>query len=201
MAFVAKEDQPRDGRRIPTAVLAKGMELLLFRRKRPDEDFYHIPGHFGAVGRGANTYIGGDLEAERSEARVACKVMADPQRALKSKSEDDRMLAADMLATRYRTHPIGMPPGKAVREEVGRKRAGRSWTACSCWPGGRRGTSTRPCTANLSKADGFEGLFAAEKARDWVRASAGTYRIKRFVPGKDWIRDRVGRSPPGRRPG
>lgn len=186
VAFVAKEDQPRDGRRIPTAVLAKDMELLLFLRKRPDEDFYRISGHFGTVGRGANPHIGGDLEAELSETRVACKIMADPQRTLKSMSDDDRMLAAYVLATRYRTHPIGVPLGKAVQEEEGAEESRAIMDGLLLLAERQPGNFyTTVYGMNPSKTDGFEGPFTAEKVKDWVRANAGTYRIKRLVPSRN----------------
>jgi hypothetical protein len=186
VAFVPAEDQPNDGLRIPTAVLEKDDEVLLFLGKRADEGFYRINGYFGAVGQeGNNRYLDRKLDGALKEAKAACKIMADTAKALKSKDETERMTAAWMLVTRYRAHPIDVIPGKGAEEVVGadesraimeglltlaEKRAGDFYSAVY--------------SLNLTKEDGFEKPLTPENMKQWVKDNVKTYRIKKIVPAK-----------------
>ncbi len=51
VAFTSKEDQPNDGYRIPTPVLEKGNDVLLFLIRRKNQDCYFLRGHFSAIGK------------------------------------------------------------------------------------------------------------------------------------------------------
>ena len=187
IVFVGAEDQPTDGLNIPTPVLDKGNEILLFLRKRAGDDLHYIFSHFGAVGKTpTNPYLRGDLKAETDEARPLCKLMADPAKALTSAAEKDRMLAGWMLVTRYRTYPIDNGLGTLKAEEIP---AAESKLILENLPAlaATNGEAFRLAVANLNltKADGFDGAVygdgGTERAVRWLKDHAATYRLKKYV--------------------
>ncbi|MBP3960882.1 hypothetical protein J8F10_37145 [Gemmata sp. G18] len=179
VAFVPKEDQPSGKLKIGTPVLEKDEEVLLFLRKRSDEGFYRLGGHFGAVKKSNK------LDEAIKEAKAAGKILVDADKALKSKDQTERMTAAWLLTTRYRAYPADAVIGKTSEEPVGadesqaivegllalaEKNSDAFYTAAS--------------SLNLSREDGFGPNFTPDKAKAWLKDNAKTYRIKKIVPAK-----------------
>jgi hypothetical protein len=186
VAFVAKENQPVDGRRIPTAVLEKGQEVLMFLRHKQGENFYRIPGYFGVTGDGVNKYLRGNLAEEVPEAKAMCKIIANPQGALKSKDDTERMMAAYMLATRYRTHPIDAPLGKTKETEIGAEESRAIMDGLLLLAEKRAGNFySTAYNLNLTQVDGFGPAFTPEKAKAFIAENRDKYRIKMLVPAKE----------------
>jgi hypothetical protein len=190
VAFIGAEDQPKDGLKIPTPVLEKDNEVLLFLRKRTGDDRYYIFSHFGAVGKTpTNPYLRGDLKAETDEARPLCKLMADPAKALKSEAEKDRMLTAWMLLTRYRTYPADLGLGTLKEEAV--PAAESKLVLENLVPlAAANGDAFRSAVSilNLTKADGFDGSVhgegGAERTVRWLKDHTATYQLKKYVVEK-----------------
>jgi hypothetical protein len=190
VAFIGAEDQPKDGLKIPTPVLEKGNEVLLFLRKRTGDDRYYIFSHFGAVGKTpTNPYLHYDLKETTDEARPPCKLMADPAKALKSEAEKDRMLTAWMLLTRYRTYPADLGLGTLKQEPV--PAAESKLVLENLVPlatANREAFLSAMYGLNLTKADGFDGAVYAEggseKAVRWLKDHAATYQLKKYVVEK-----------------
>lgn len=183
VAFVPKEDQPKDGLRIPTPVLEKGNEVILFLRKRSDEGFYRINGHFGAVGKEAtNPYLRDDFEKVLKEAKPACKIVSDGAKALKSKDEGERMTAAWLLVLRYRRQPADVPYGKAAEEEIGAEESEAIVEGLLLLAKKNRDAFYQAAySLNLAKEEGFGQQFTPEKAAEWLKEHAKTYRVKKLV--------------------
>jgi hypothetical protein len=119
VVFVGKEDQPNDGLLIPTPVLEKENDVLLFLKKRADEDFYQMPGWHGAVGMNRTfIYQTEKVEDAFHEAEDACKIMADLPKYLKSNDDKERMTAAWMQFSRYRSCTPMRTGEKLIEKEI-----------------------------------------------------------------------------------
>lgn len=183
VAFVGQDDQPVDGLNIPTPVLEKGNEVVLFLRHRQADPFYHLDGHFGAVGKKPTSpLLRVELKEVLAEARVASKIMADPLKALKSDHENDRMLASWLLMTRYRT----WSHDRAVEELIDASESKLILENLPLLaPKHYEAFGHALVTLDLTEADGFKGPVWTDdgKARaiKWVKDHAATYRIKKLV--------------------
>jgi hypothetical protein len=190
VGFVGAEDQPDTGQTIHTPVLEKGNEVILFLRKRTGNDFYHMDGHFGAAGKAPkHRYLAFDFKEVADEARPLCRLLADPMKGLKSADEKDRARTAWMLVTRYRAYPADNGLGTLKEESIP---AAESKLILENLPLLEKinGHDFRHAVSELrlQKEDGFEKPVYAdggtEAAVNWLKAQAGTYRIKKYVVEK-----------------
>ncbi len=179
VAFVPKEDQPNDGLKIGTPVLAKDEEVLLFLRKRSDEGFYRLGGYFGAVKK-ANKF-----DDSIKEAKAAAKILADADKVLKSKDQTERMTAAWLVTTRHRRHPADVVVGKTSEEPIGADESQAIIEGLLVLA--EKNSDAFYMTAhslNLTREEGFGPNFTPDKAKVWLKDNAKTYRIKKVVPVK-----------------
>jgi hypothetical protein len=174
-------------RRYPQANLTLNQEACLFLTKHPAGDFYVLPAYHDAINKAGNRAF----DKEVAEARHCAKLLADPKAGLASPNKDDRALTAVMLVTRYRTprYYAGKPPKEepipaAQSKAILRALAGADWTIRNP----RQAQGSPQAVFNrlgLTEKDGWvpprdAGRYA-ETAKQWLKAHADTYRIRRFV--------------------
>ncbi len=157
--------------------LARGQEACLLLTVHPSGKFHQI-------------LFDGILDRNQAaEVKKTARLLADPMAGLKAKSRDDRALMAALLVHRYRNpqaggkqEPIGAEESKLILEAL----AGADWGQA---PGRDYRLSPQSSFQMLGlqpadgwQAVGFQQLEAA--ARQWLKANAGKYRIKRYVAEK-----------------
>ncbi len=100
-----------NGRELPKQI-ADGQTALFFIEKNDREKCYLAPQHYHVVTTNRPNYETFVAETREEIARWGdqkMKIMKDPQAGLRAMSFDERMFAATVLITRYRT-PVGKPP-------------------------------------------------------------------------------------------
>jgi hypothetical protein len=177
----------RPGRRYPQANLALNQEACLFLTKHPAGDFYVLPAYFDVLNKSGNPAF----EKEVAEARHCAKLLADPKAGLASPNKDDRALTAVMLVARYRTqrYYAGKPPKEepvpaAQSKAILLALADADWTIRNP----RQAQGSPQAVFNrlgLTEKDGWvpprdAGRYA-EVAKQWLKAHADTYRVRRLV--------------------
>lgn len=180
---------PIGGGRFNMPTLAKDQEVLLILTRHPSKkDVYVLANYYDVVPKKDNPNFKKELE----EARKAVKVLTDPRAALKAKSADDRLLAAAMLITRYKT-----PAGRnAKTEAVPAEESKQILTilAEAEWenkPGARRDWQMSPQglfgRLGVTAKDGWvpprdETYLKAQ--RQWVKDNAEKFKMTRYVRDK-----------------
>jgi hypothetical protein len=167
--------------------LQAGQEGLFVLTKKAKEGF-HVLG--GPVGYFVASAKNPDFDKEVRLAKVAARIMDNPQAALKSKDAEERLLAAAMLIGDYRTFR-GQPKQEAI--DAAESKLIMQVLADSDWQARMDFSSLRPSPSQLfqqlgvTAKDGFMppagGNYQAA-AEAWVRANAATYRIQRLIPGE-----------------
>lgn len=188
---------PRPGRPAGMA-LAKDQEALLFLKKHEAEEFYIGAEFFSVVNKQGNA----TFAAEVADAERAVKILADPIASLKSKDQDERLLAAFLQLNKYRMQRTGnekqQPIDAAESKLILTAIAEADWNQNQpnkpqSW------YMTRPQNLfyqlNLTPADGWtqpqpnkqnpqnfqNELQAAMKK--WLTDNADKFVIKRFIDG------------------
>lgn len=162
-----------------SSYLEKGGSALLFLHKPREGDHYVLDRYQGAVDKESGTAYDDAL----AEAKVACRALADPIKALKSDKADDRMTAAWTLVTKHRTYPttkeidhepIDATESRLILENLpllADKDASTFAVAFNL--------------LNLSDKEGWTGSAwddaGRERAKTWLKDHASTYRIKRLM--------------------
>ncbi len=174
------------GRRGPAVEV--GQEGLFMISKHSDGKFYQAPnyGYFVPM-------IQKDFDKEVKTAKQVVAIMADAKTALQSKDADERLLAASIQISMYRTQkapfpnreePISAEESKLILNAI----ASAKW-------GPVRFGDTNPqqlfFQLGVSQKDGFEQprkITSPDDMRNaiqgWIRNHAD-YRIKRFVSGPE----------------
>jgi hypothetical protein len=164
--------------------LEPGQEGLFILKKIGNQDIYTIG---GVVGYYINHDKNKDFDKEVQAARASAKAMDNPQAALKSRDAEERLLAASILITKYRTNrgpnvklePIDAEESKQIMQAL----ADADWTNLDF-------RSVRPNPTQLfqklgvTAKDGFMVVGGANfqtAAQTWVRENAQKFRIQRFV--------------------
>jgi hypothetical protein len=174
-------------RRYPQANLTLNQEACLFLTKHPDGDFYVLPAYYDILNKAGNPAF----EKEVEEVRRCAKLLAGPKAGLASANKDDRALTAVMLVTRYRTqrYYAGKPPKEEPIDAAQSKAillalADADWTIRNP----RQAQGSPQAVFNrlgLTEKDGWvppkNADRWAEVAKQWLKAHADTYRIRRFV--------------------
>jgi hypothetical protein len=172
----------------PPFVPAVGQEGCVFLTKHGEADFYLAPSPLNFLAKG-----NANFEKDLALVKRCAKILEEPDAALKSKNAEDRFLAAAMLVARYRTPraanaktaPIEAAQSKLILQAL----ADADWTPKTDF------TQLSPLMVlhrlPLTKQDGWmppssqDAKAYAAYAQRWLRDHADTYRIQRFVAGKD----------------
>lgn len=184
---------PADGprirpiRRFPQTNLAVGQEAIFFLKKHHEKDFYVAPMFYDVVNKEGNAAFDKDIALLKKSA----KILKNPDESLKSKDADERLLAAGLLVSTYRT-PQGT--GKQTLESIDAAQsklilqalANADWSK----QGGRGEITPMSVfgSLGLTPEDGWKPApfknyqveFPAA-ARKWLQDNADKYRVKRFV--------------------
>ena len=180
------------------AKLEKDQEVLLFLNPHHTGEFQIMEAYFDVVDKKADTYDK-DLEAAKKYA----KILADPVTGLQSKDATERITAAAMLISKYRTPRPSTKEPKEEPIEAGLSKlilntlADADWTPAK--PGGPIGNNQlMPLNLffrlNLTDKDGWkppmDGNKFAEAAQQWMKDNKDKYVLKRFVTEKDDKKDK-----------
>ncbi|HEV2950425.1 MAG TPA: hypothetical protein VGX70_23800 [Gemmataceae bacterium] len=180
------------------AKLEKDEEVLLFLTPHNSGEFQVMEAYFDVVDKKADTYEK-DLEAAKKYA----KLLAEPEKGLKSKDTIERLTTAAMLIAKYRSP---RPSAKEPKEEpidggtsklILNALADADWTPAK--PGGLAvNNQLMPLNLffrlNLTDKDGWkppmDGNKFAEAAQQWIKDNKDKYVLKRFVVEKDEKKDK-----------
>jgi hypothetical protein len=169
---------------------AVGQEGCFFVRKHPDERFHVLMGWWDFLDKAKTK----DFDRDLALVKRCAKLLADPDAGLRAKDAEDRLLTAGMLIFRYRTAQYvyrGDPKTEPIDAEQSRLilsvLAEGEWTEKDVRdPMGRLRLFSR---LDLTDMEGWKSppsvKEAAEAARQWLRANAATFRIRRYVPEED----------------
>jgi hypothetical protein len=181
-------EEPKGGVRISGArpvQLAVGQDGLFILARQAKHDFYTVGGVFGYY---INSTKNDGFAQEVQAAKLAVKLMEDPQAALKAKDAEERLTAAAILIAKYRTYrgpksrlePIDAKLSKQIMQVL----ADADWKA----PMNHASVRVHPMQLfqrlGVTATDGFRpapGASYQAAAQAWVRENAGKYRIQRFA--------------------
>jgi hypothetical protein len=171
------------GRRGPQ--LTTGQEGLFVISMHPDGKFYQAP-NFGAFVAAANKTFDTDVKL----AKRVVTVMANTKTALESKDADERLMAAAILVSKYRTQKPPLP-NKEEPIDAAESKLILNAIATANWKPARLG-ETNPyqlfLQLRVTPADGWTAPKNVKTQDDlksavqtWIREKGDNYRIKRFV--------------------
>jgi hypothetical protein len=166
--------------RIPSlqvTTFTQGQELCLLLKKHPSEKFYVVVGNYDYnLNKKSPSYRNNEALIKR-----CAKLLAEPDKNLKSRVRADRVLTASMLVYRYR-NPVGTKEEEVDDDQsklIMKALAEADWK------------DLQPVFFKLgvNEKDGWKGPQAVRgriqtiemATRDWLKANAGKYRIKRYV--------------------
>lgn len=189
VGFIPYDGPPVGRPRMYLGQLRSGDEGILFLRKHPAADFYVAPYYYDLLLADWPNYA-----KEAKEVRQHAKQLEDAPAGLKSKDARQRFQSAALLILKYRTRG----PGKAATEELDAAESKLLLKALAeaDWAGAIKGEQPNPWTVfsqlGLTAKDGWKPPASAtgmqdyvNAAREWLRTNAETYRIRRFVSGKN----------------
>jgi hypothetical protein len=177
LAFI----RPSARRFAPHLDFKEGTESLFFLTKVHGSDYYRVVMYFDAEAASP---------ACLKVAREAGKLLDSPRKALESKNAAERAQVAGLLITRYRSQPLADP--KKIKQEpisaaesrlILQGLAEGDWKAPAYNQFSPRSLFLR---LGLTEKDGWKVKnFAAidVEAKQWLKANAGKYAIKRFTAG------------------
>jgi hypothetical protein len=173
-------------RRFPQTNLAIGQEAVFFLKKHHEKDFYVAPMFYDVVNKEGNAAFDKDVALLKKSARI----LKNPDESLKSKDAEERLLAAGLLVTSYRT-PQGTGKQKLEPIDAAQSKLILEAIAAGDWSKQGRGEITPMSvfgSLNLTPEDGWKpGPFKnypvefPAAAKKWLQDNAGKYRVKRFV--------------------
>jgi hypothetical protein len=163
-----------------------GQEGCFFLTKNPDGDFYTASGGLSFLNKNNPNF-----EKDLALIKRCCKILQEPDTALKAKNAEERFLAAGMLLAKYRTRrtsaaktePIDADQSKRILEAL----AAADWTPTNDF------MKLSPVMVlgrlPLTGKDGWmpprEPKAYADYAQKWLKEHAEIYRIEKFVTEKD----------------
>jgi hypothetical protein len=181
------------------AKLDKDQEVLLFLSPHHSGEFEIMPAYFDMVDKKTETY---DKDVEAAKKYV--KLLAEPEKGLKSKDAADRLETANMLVAKFRTptpsakQPKEEPIDADLSKQIMNVLADADWTPPKPVVGGPRGTfPVTPINVffrlGVTEKDGWKppqnGNKFNEYVETWVKENKDTYRIKKFVAEKEEKKD------------
>jgi hypothetical protein len=164
--------------------LQAGQEGLFLLTKQGKENFYTIG---GVVGYYINSDKNPGFEKEVQAAKAAAKAAENPQRSLKAKDTEERLLAAAIFIEKYRTfrpnakqEPIDAEASKQIMQTL----ADADWQAQVNFASLRPNPTQLFQRLGVTAKDGFvppKGGNYQDAIRMWLVRNADTYRIQRYV--------------------
>jgi hypothetical protein len=169
--------------RFPQLNLMVGQESLFFLRQVPAETYFITRMYFDVVPKSDTTAFKSDVEW----AKKSAKALQDPKASLQAKDAETRLLAASMLVSRYR-NPEGST-GKLEPVDADESKLILLALADADWSVNDFRAPLNPLQTwykiGAGPADGFnpppDFKQLGDAAKMWLKANAGTYRIKKFV--------------------
>lgn len=169
-------------------VFTSGQEGIFFLTRHHEEKFFVAPMFFDFIDK-KNTTFDSDLETIQRCARL----LEDPNKSLKAKSEEDRLFTVSMLLTRYNTPrsakakrvPIDAEQSRLILQAL----AEADWTPPKPRP-------NVPIFNQVTAQQLFYQLQAQAKdgwmppkdvrqfpaaAKEWLKANTDTFRVQRYV--------------------
>lgn len=172
--------------------LIKDQEGCFFLNPHPSGDFYTINMTCAPLDKTAEDY------AKQLELAKQCaKIIAEPVASLKAKKAADRLLAASILVSRYRSvrQPSSREPKQAPIPTEESKLILNALVEANWAENNPRAMQSPVMLFNLlglTAKDGFVhpkpapgenyGTLLQKAAKDWLRRHADTYRIRMYVP-------------------
>jgi hypothetical protein len=181
------------------AKLEKDQEVLLFLSPHHGGEFEIMSAYFDMVDKKTETY---DKDVEAAKKYV--KLIAEPEKGLKSKDAADRLDTVNMLVTKFRTpQPSAKPPKEEpidaeLSKQIMNVLADADWTPPKPGVGGPRGAfQVTPINVffrlGVTEKDGWkppqDGNKFNESIETWVKENKDKYRIKKFVAEKEEKKD------------
>jgi hypothetical protein len=169
-----------------------GQDGMFYLKKHHEQKFYTMVNPFGSFIPSENNP---NFNQEVEKARKTVKLLAEPVKGLKSANAEDRLLAAGLLITRYRTQEGPRVKTEAIPAEesklILKVLADADWN-----PQGGRFNQMNALNLfqqlGLTAKDGWNQpqpqpgqqnylQVLNDAARTWLRENQNTYRIQRFV--------------------
>jgi hypothetical protein len=169
----------------PPFQAAVGQEGCYFLTKSADNDFYTASGGLSFLNKNNPNF-----EKDLDLVKRCCKMLQEPDTALKAKNAEERFIAAAMLLAQYRTRksaaaktePIDAEQSKLILQAL----AGADWTPANDFM--KLSPSMVLGRLPLTAKDGWmpprDRKEYAEYAQKWLKDNAGTYRIEKFTTEK-----------------
>jgi hypothetical protein len=171
------------------AKLDKDQEVLLFLTPHHDAEFQVMQAYFDVVDKSADTYAK-DLEATKK----CVKLLAEPEKGLKSKDAQERLDTAALLIFKYRAYkpsdaqpkeePIDADMSKLIMNAL----ADGDWTPPKVGGPGANFQMTPQALffrLGVTEKDGWkppqDGTKFQEAVETWVKENKDKYRIKKLV--------------------
>lgn len=171
------------GRRGP--LLEVGQEGLFMISMHSDGNFYQAP-NFGYFVPTAQR----DFDAEVKTARRVVTILANPKQTLESKDADDRLMAASILISQYRTQKPPFPNNQEPIDAAESKLILNA-IATASWKPGKFGDPNPYqlfTQLGITAQDGWKAPQKIKSQDDlreavqaWIKSNGDGYRIKRFV--------------------
>src|SRR5262245_55126910 len=166
-----------------------GQEACFFLSKNFEGDFHVLTMYFDVIDKKTTTF-----DKDVDMIKRCSKLLDDPTAALKSKDAEERLIAASMLVTRYRTPKPGSQP-QPKTEPIGAEESKLILQALATADWSKREAITQLSPQmvinriGMTAKDGwtppqfkdYVKEFPAY-AQKWLREHQETYRIERFVP-------------------
>lgn len=167
---------------------AVGQEGLFLINMHPDGKFYHAP-NFGSFVASAQKTFDSDVKL----AKRVVAVMANTKQALESKDADERLMAASILVTKYRTARV--PGAKQEPIDAAESKLILNAIASANWKPARFGDPNPYqlfTQLGVTAQDGWKAPTKIKTQDDlrnavqaWIKDKGDSYRIKRFVAETD----------------
>jgi len=181
----------------PQPKLQKDQEVCLFLRKHPTESFFVLTN--------ANQILdkkNEDFDKAVNRVKKMVTLMEDPNKSLKSEDAEGRFHTAAMLIIRYRTpcgpdlttEAIDAAQSKAILEVLAETDLKKKYPGLPNWD-----ALTAFYRLGLTDKDGWQlpenrnEQNITNAVKSWLKANAGSYRIRRFVPDKQQKEEEKGK--------
>lgn len=164
--------------------LTKDMEALFFLKKHHSADFYTVEPIMAPTEVKDEGY-----KAQLELVKKGAGVIADPMKALKAEKADDRLFAAALLVTKYRSYPDNAPEVENVKIGADESKLILKAIAEGDWKKDQDGVSPHPYQAfsmlGLNETSGFK-FPQVKPGEDFIVKAKETYTAWLAGTGKDY---------------
>lgn len=164
--------------------LTKDMEALFYLKKHHSADFYTVEPIMAPTDTKDEGY-----KAQLETVKKGAAVIADPTKALKAEKADDRLFAAALLVTKYRSYPENAPEVENVKIGADESKLILKAIAEGDWKKDQDGVSPHPYQAfsmlGLNQTSGFK-FPQVKPGEDFITKAKETYTEWLAGAGKDY---------------